>query len=125
MQINVVDSGYPRGLHCMTHSQLFYKGFKRLRLVLLLFDIVLCLIQVKVRFLIFKNWKPKIFQNFFMIIVTTSSYHFDFMYEMDTLFEHMQSYRTGNNKTNKKNGVVPNINSSKKYMTRLTCHGII
>ena len=29
MQINVVVSGYPRSLHCMTHSQLFYKGLKR------------------------------------------------------------------------------------------------
>ena len=29
MQINGVDSGYPRGLHCITHSLLFYKGFKR------------------------------------------------------------------------------------------------
>ena len=29
MQINVVDSEYPRGLHYMTHSQVFCEGFKR------------------------------------------------------------------------------------------------
>ena len=28
-QINVVDFGYPQGLHCMTHSRVFYKGFRR------------------------------------------------------------------------------------------------
>ena len=57
-----------------------------------------------------------------MIIAKTSSYHFGFMYEIDIL--HMQSYRISNNKTSK-NGGVPNINSSKKYITRLTRHGIM
>ena len=46
-----------------------------------------------------------------MIIVTTPSYHFGFMYEIDSLFEHMPSYRTSNKV---KNGVVPYINSCNK-----------
>ena len=107
----------------------FLQRFQKVLLVLLLFDIVLCLIQETVIFLFnFPTGSQKYFQNFFMIIVTIakSSYHFGFMHETDTLFEHMQSYRISVNKTSKKfNGVVPSINSSEKYIARLTCHEII
>ena len=44
-----------------------------------------------------------------MVIVSTLSYHFGFMYEIDTLFEHMQSHRTSNNKISKKVLFPPNI----------------
>ena len=101
----------------------FLQRIQKVLLVLLLFDIVLCLIQVTVTFfLIFKNWKPKIISNFLHDHNYNIILSFWFMYEMDTLFEHMQSYRTSNNKTSKK---MVNINSSKKYITRLACHGII
>ena len=93
MQINAVDSGYPRSRSALHDSQsAFLQRFQKVLLVLLLFDIVICLIQVTVSFfLIFKNWKPKTFNQFFMIIVTTSSYYFGFMYKIDILFEHTQS----------------------------------
>ena len=51
----------------------FLQRFQKVLLVLLLFDMVLCLIQVTVSFfLIFKIGSQRYFQNFFVIIVTMS-----------------------------------------------------
>ena len=63
MQLHVVDFGYPRGLHLHDSQSGFLQRFQKVLLVLLLFDIVLCLIQVAVRFfLIFKTGSQRYFK---------------------------------------------------------------
>ena len=83
----------------MTQSA-FLQRFQKVLLVLLLFDHCPLLNAGNSKF--FFNFKKLKAKNIFMVIVSTSSYHFGFMYEIDTLFEHMQSYRTSNNKISKK-----------------------
>ena len=123
MQINVVHSGLSSRSALHDSQSAFLQRIQKVLPVLLLFDIVLCLIQVTVIFfLIFKNRKPKIISKLLHDHYHNIILSFWFMHKIDTLFEHMQSYRTSNNKTSKK---MVNINSSKKYITRLACHGII